>query len=115
MSTAPHSEAQGYYYGAAKQEYGDTFAPLPTGQVYHPVRQAVEARPSLATETYLPNIEQARFIDVDFTEKKDNSDLRKFYLSEHGKSFRQSRPHGHTRTESVQPIQGKTHPIQKTF
>ena len=80
-------------------EYADKYAPLPTGQVFHPVRESVEARPFQALETSQKLIEQARFLDVDFDEKKDMSDLREFYLSEHGKKFRQSRPNGHARKQ----------------
>ena len=79
------------YYGAASQQYRDKFVPLATGQVYHPVRESVESRPHL--------MERARFIDIDFDAKKDMSDLRQFYLSEHGKKFRQSRPNGHSLKE----------------
>ena len=89
-------EVKGYYYGAAKQEYANRFAPLPTGKVFHPVRESVEARPDLGYGSSQPLVEQARFMDIDLDEKKDISDLRKFYLSEHGKKFQQSRPNGHS-------------------
>ena len=109
VSAVPHSrapefspkseEVQGYYYGAAKQMYGSRFAPLPTGQVYNPVRESVEARPDLGDQ---PLIEQARFLDINFDEKKDMSDLKEYYLLEHNKKFRQARPHGHSRAQNRQ-------------
>ena len=99
VSAVPHSlkpeEVQGYYYGAAKEIYGNRFAPLPTGQVFNPLRESVEARPDLANQDQ-PLIEQARFLDIDFDEKKDMSDLKSYYLLEHNKRFRQARPHGHS-------------------
>ena len=77
------------YYGAAKtfnkqqqQQPGEEEI-LSTGEVYHPLRQAVEARPELEVG------------DI-----QDMQDLRDHFQAQHGQTFHQSRQTGHSRTYS---------------
>ena len=85
------------YYGAAAREYGRLAAPAgPTGQVGHPLRAAVEARPHLPN--YRP-VEVVRTAQLRSRAVKDMTHLRKLYLSEYGSNFSQSRPLGHSRKQ----------------
>ena len=62
--------------------------PQPTGEVYHPTRQSVEARPYTGDSRG-----HGRSLEME-----DMEDLRAHFRSEHGQDFRQSRPNGHSLT-----------------
>ena len=62
--------------------------PKPTGEVYHPTRQSVEARPHTGDSRG-----HGRSLEIE-----DMEDLRAHFRSEHGQDFRQSRPNGHSLT-----------------
>ena len=62
--------------------------PKPTGEVYHPTRQSVEARPYTGDSRG-----HGRSLEIE-----DIEDLRDHFRSEHGQDFRQSRPNGHSLT-----------------
>ena len=71
------------YYGAAKtfnNQQGEEEI-LATGEVYQPLRQAVEARP-----------------EVEVGEIQDMQDLREHFMAQHGQTFHQARQTGHSRT-----------------
>ena len=71
------------YYGAATPfNQREEESPL-TGEVYQPLRQAVEARPQLGGER---------------EEREDMQDLRDHFQSQHGQTFHQSRQSGHSST-----------------
>ena len=69
------------YYGAAKTFNSPEEEILSTGEVYQPLRQAVEARP-----------------EVEDGEIQDMEDLRDHFQSQHGQTFHQARQAGHSRT-----------------
>ena len=73
------------YYGAAKAfNQREEESPI-TGEVFQPLRQAVEARPQLGGER---------------EEREDMQDLRDHFQSQHGQTFHQARQAGHSRTYS---------------
>ena len=78
------------YYGAARilnerlVRVGEDGA-RPTGEVFHPTRESVEARPDAD-----PALSRAsgRSLELD--------GLKTRFMTQHGQEFRVSRPHGHS-------------------
>ena len=78
------------YYGAARtlnQQLRQ--APEATGEVFHPTREAVEARPR-------PEQELSRRGHGRSLEAAAEARMPDRFMAEHGQRFRQSRPHGHS-------------------
>ena len=77
------------YYGAAKALNNNNNQQqeeiLSTGEIYQPLRQAVEARPEL---------------EAGGEEIQDMQDLRDHFQAQHGQTFHQARQAGHSRTYS---------------
>ena len=74
------------YYGAAKtfnNQPGEEEI-LATGEVYQPLRQAVESR---------PEVEAGEVGEI-----QDMQDLREHFQAQHGQTFHQARQAGHSRT-----------------
>ena len=76
------------YYGAAKalnnnNNNNDQQEILSTGEIYQPLRQAVEARPEL---------------EAGGEEIQDMQDLRDHFQTQHGQTFHQARQAGHSST-----------------
>ena len=74
------------YYGAARilnerlVRVGEDRA-RPTGEVFHPTRESVEARPDLSRAS-------GRSLELDGHKTR--------FMTQHGQEFRVSRPHGHS-------------------
>ena len=91
------------YYGAAKsfnteeedeeegEEEEDDEEEL--SEIYQPLRQAVESRPSHARSLEVPEVE-------DIQDIRDMEGLREHFQSKHGQTFHQSRQGGHSVTHA---------------
>ena len=85
------------YYGAAKSfNTEEEEAEEELSEIYQPLRQAVESRPSHARSLEVSEVEDIQ----DIQDIQDMEGLREHFQSQHGQTFHQSRQGGHSVTHA---------------